>query len=743
MENQVLSTDQPLPPSLLAMRLNWDVFLSFRGGDTSDNFTSELYSALCRSGVRTFMDNDGLRGGDEIDTSLIEAIHDSAASIAVISPGYADSHWCLEELARLFECRKLVVPVFYRVNPSHVRKHSGPFGDAFRVLERKYSDERVGRWKRELNMAGERSGQVLAENSDESHAIKMIVERISTELSRIPIHVTAYPVGLDSRRDEVINKLNLQSNDVQFLGIHGHPGIGKTTLAKAVYSRLVASFKRRCFISNFKETLEKEGVLGIQNKLLFYLSLQERCLVEDESSGKSALKTFFMTTDADQLLERIGIQRKGFTEGSRIITTSRGRDILLSFAHDELYEAKELLESEALELFKERSPQKSFGVCLMKLFPSHTGRLPLAIEVFGSVLLDKRTEGEWKNSLEKLKWIRPSNLQDVYDELDDKHKCIFLDISCLFVQVGMKRVDAIDVLNGCGFTAEDAVQLFMKKSLLKITRDDILWMHDQLRDMGRQIVIEQGVDNLGNRSRLWNYADVLSVLKNNTGIADVRGIILDAGRKRLMVNWAAARTSSHQKHLRNFKFNGSEDSDVNKKSFQTLATLKLLQINEVEFKGDVNNINMPAELRWLKWKRCPWKYLPSSLPQEIRVLDLSESKLECLWSAKWMFCSKNQVVENLTVLNLSNCYDLTSLPNLSGNRTMKKQILEGCVKLNKVHESLGHMTSLVHLNLRRCKRLVELPEDIRGLTRLEELILSECKSLSKLPCDFRSLTSLR
>ncbi|KAL8137786.1 hypothetical protein V2J09_003787 [Rumex salicifolius] len=757
MENQVLSKDQPLPPSLLAMRLNWDVFLSFRGGDTSDNFTSELYSALCRSGVRTFMNNDGRRGGDEIDTSLIEAIHDSAASIAVISPGYADSHRCLEELARLFECRKLVVPVFYRVNPSHVRKHSGPFGDAFRVLERKYSDERVGRWKRALNMAGERSGQVLAENSDESHAIKMIVERISTELSRIPIHVTAYPVGLDSRRDEVINKLNLQSNDVQFLGIHGHPGIGKTTLAKAVFSRLVASFKRRCFISNFKETLEKEGVLVIQKKLIFDLSLQEQCLVEDESFGKSALKSIFHdnqvlvvlddVVSADQLLERIGIQRKGFTEGSRIITTSRDKDILLSFAPDELYEAKELLESEALELFsyhafRRKEPTKELW-SLSNEIVSLTGRLPLAIEVFGSVLLDKRTKGEWKNSLEKLKRIRPSNLQDVlklsYDELDDKHKCIFLDISCLFVQVGMKRVDAIDILNGCGFTAEDAVQLFMKKSLLKITRDDILWMHDQLRDMGRQIVIEQGVDNLGNRSRLWNYPDVLSVLKNNTGTDKVRGIILDTGRKRLMVT---SRTSSLLNVWRNFNSYGSEDSDINKRSFQTLAKLKLLQISGVEFIGDLNYIHMPAELRWLKWKECPWKSLPSSLPQDIRVLDLSESKLECLWSSKWMFCSNNQV-KNLMVLNLSNSYHLTSIPDLSGLCSVRKLILEGCIKLNKIHESLRHMTSLIHLNLRRCTTLTELPRDISGLKCLEELILSDCSALGRLPCDFESQESLR
>ncbi|KAL8137719.1 hypothetical protein V2J09_003720 [Rumex salicifolius] len=738
MESQV-SDIEPLPPSLLAMRLKWDVFLSFRGEDTRQGFTKELYTALGDSGIRTFIDNEGLKGGDAIDPSLNEAILDSAAAIAVISPRYADSHWCLEELARLFQCRKLVVPVFYRVDPSHVRSQTGDF----EVVKGEHSDENVQRWKQALTMAGGRSGHVISGDCDESHTIKTIVARISTELRRIPIHVAAYPVGLGSRVDE--------SNRVRFLGIHGHPGIGKTTLAKAVFSKLVANFKRSCFISNFKQTLEKEdGVITLLNKLLSDLSLQEGHHpnpIDDVNSGKSALRRLLCNEEsgahdkrvlvvlddvvgADEL-EAIGIHREWFSEGSRILATSSEKEILLSFScEDELYEAKELLESEALELFsyhslRRKEPTEEFLI-LSKEIVSWTGGLPLAIEVFGSMLLDKRTNTEWEKYLQKWRQIRPSHLQDVlklsYAELDDEHKCIFLDISCLFVQVGMKKAEAIDIINGCGFTAEEAIQILMKKSLLKITQDDVLWMHDQIRDMGRQIVIGQGV----NRSRLWSYSDILHVLKNKIGIAGVRGIILDTGRKRLMVT---ARTSSLVKVWRNFNFCGPEDSGINMKSFQTL---KLLQINGVK----LNYIHMPAELRWLKWKGCPWKSLPSSLPPEIRVLDLSESKLECLWS-------KNQVVKNLTVFNLSNSYHLSSIPDLSRHCAVKKLILEGCVKLNEIDESLGHMTSLVHLNLRRCTSLTELPTNICGLKRLEELILSECRALSKLPSDFTSQTSLR
>lgn len=377
----------------------------------------------------------------------------------------------------------------------------------------------------------------------------MIVKRVLTELSRIPVHVAAYPVGLDSRVADVISSLNLQSDGVRFLGVHGQPGIGKTTLAKAVFSKLVAHFKRRCFIADFKKTLEKEGVVSIQNKLIIDLSLKTMRRVDDENAGKSAVRRLISiewqhdksekneesgvhdsrvlvvlddVVGGDQL-EALGIQREWFTEGSRIIATSRNKDTLLSFAYeDELYEATELCESEAIELFsyhalRRKEPTEELR-SLCKEIVTCTGRLPLALEVFGSVLLDKRAKKEWEESLKKLREIRPSRLQDVlklsYDELDKEHKIIFLDISCLFIQVGMKRVDAIDVFHGCGFKAEEAIGKLMKKSLVKINKDDILWMHDQVRDMGRQIVIEQDLENLGKRSRLWNYDDVVNVLMN-------------------------------------------------------------------------------------------------------------------------------------------------------------------------------------------------------------------------------------
>ena len=162
----------------------------------------------------------------------------------------------------------------------------------------------------------------------------------------------------------------------------------------------------------------------------------------------------------------------------------------------EFYEVKELDSSESLQLFsyhalRREKPTGTF-LDLSKQIVSLTGGLPLALEVFGSFLFDKRRQKEWEDALQKLKQIRPHNLQDVlmisFNGLDEQEKCIFLDIACLFVKMRMRREDAIDILRGRGFNAEIAVSVLTAKSLIKFSEDNILWMHDQVRDMGRQIV---------------------------------------------------------------------------------------------------------------------------------------------------------------------------------------------------------------------------------------------------------------
>ena len=140
-------------------RWSYDVFLSFRGKDTRNGFTGHLYKALCDNGIYTFIDND-LWKGEEISEKLHKTIESSMISVVVFSENYAESHWCLDELVKIMQCRtngQLVVPIFYKVDPSEVRNQRGNFGAALTKLEEKFKNKSQS-WRSALRKAASLSG---------------------------------------------------------------------------------------------------------------------------------------------------------------------------------------------------------------------------------------------------------------------------------------------------------------------------------------------------------------------------------------------------------------------------------------------------------------------------------------------------------------------------------------------------------------------------------------------------------
>ncbi|KAG2667265.1 hypothetical protein I3760_15G105500 [Carya illinoinensis] len=133
----------------------YDVFLSFRGEDVRQNFISHLYDALRRKGINTYID-EHLERGKEISPGLLKAIEESRISIIVLSENYASSTWCLEELMKILECREMkqqiVLPVFYKVHPSIVRRQKKNYGEALANYKEKLNDDtKVDSWKAALN----------------------------------------------------------------------------------------------------------------------------------------------------------------------------------------------------------------------------------------------------------------------------------------------------------------------------------------------------------------------------------------------------------------------------------------------------------------------------------------------------------------------------------------------------------------------------------------------------------------
>ncbi|KAK9276464.1 hypothetical protein L1049_005997 [Liquidambar formosana] len=321
----------------------------------------------------------------------------------------------------------------------------------------------------------------------------------------------------------------------------------------------------------------------------------------------------------------------------------------------------------------------------------------------------------------------------------------------------MKRDDAIDILKGCGFSAEIAITDLTNKSLVKIIENNSLWMHDQLRDMGRQIVQHENLEDPGMRSRLWDRDEVMTVLKNKKGTRNIQGIVLDFEKKhevsseknhwtnlKRMPGFSSAMT--YLKEIYKTRIHRGAEKDKNimlrTKSFEPMVNLRLLQINHVKLAGNFKFI--AATLKWLQWEGCLLKSLPSEFcPRDLAVLNLSGSKITRVWDWRWWNMYRNKMADKLLVMNLHDCWYLTDIPNLSGHRVLEKLILENCVRLVKVHKSVGDLTSLLYLNLKNCSNLVEFPTDVSGLKHLENLNLSGCLKLKELPEDMGSMKSLR
>jgi hypothetical protein len=108
------------------------------------------------------MDDKELETGTYISPSLQTAIAESRSAIVVLSPNYASSRWCLDELTMICQCmedkKTIVFPVFYDVDPSDVRHQKRSFGEAFTRHEKMCRPEDVKQRRAALTKVADLSG---------------------------------------------------------------------------------------------------------------------------------------------------------------------------------------------------------------------------------------------------------------------------------------------------------------------------------------------------------------------------------------------------------------------------------------------------------------------------------------------------------------------------------------------------------------------------------------------------------
>ncbi|RDY04644.1 TMV resistance protein N, partial [Mucuna pruriens] len=709
-----------------------DVFLNFRGEDTRKSFVSHLYAALSNAGINTFID-DKIPKGTKLGAELVRAIQGSRISIVVFSANYTSSRWCLDELVKIMECHRtygqVVMPIFYDIEPSVVRHQRGAFGEGLEALAQKCLMEGTHHvlksWKSALEEAGNFTGWDARAFSG-SALVEGIVDFIFGRLDMDLLSITEFPVGLESRVQQVVEFINGHSGRGCFVGIWGMGGLGKTTMAKVIYNQFRQRFKRRSFLENIREVCEKDsrGCIDLQQQLLSDLLKTKNkihsivmgiAMIENSLCEKRSLVILDDVTEFEQLKALCG-NCKWIGRGSVIIITTRDVRLLnvLKVNHIvHICRIKEMDENESLELFswhafRKKSPRGDLIKLSMDIV-DYCGGLPLALEVLGSYLFE-RTKEEWESVLSKLKEIPNDRVQEKlrisYDSLDTKEKNIFLDICFFFI--GKDRAVVTEILKGCDLYPEIGITILVERSLIKLEKNNKLKMHDLLRDMGREIIRQSSPEEPEKRSRLWIHQEVLDVLSEHTGTKAIEGLAL--------------------------KLQRTSGLHFNTKAFEKMKKLRLLQLDHVQLVGDYEYLN--KNLRWLCWQGFPLKHIPDKLYQKnVISIELKYSNIRLVWK-------EPQLLPRLKILNLSHSRNLMRTPDFSKLPNLAKLILEDCPSLSEVHQSIGDLTNLLMINLKDCTSLSNLPRRIYQLKSLETLILSGCSKIDKLEEDIMQMESL-
>ncbi|XP_076956263.1 disease resistance protein RUN1-like [Bidens hawaiensis] len=372
----------------IAQMFRYDVFLSFRGEDTRTNFTSHLYGTLKRNSFEVFHDT-ALPRGQGIAPQLSEAIRISKIYVVVFSTHYANSKWCLDELSQMLYCmhtndQQIVLPVFLDVKQTDIGNEHGPFKELITNDKTTFDEKTVQKWKEALQEVGELPGLHLQDdaNGDESELLQKVVQKVDELLHGQPdINITdPHLVGIESRVQQVISLLNMGSDDVRVVVIHGPAGIGKTTIANATYKRLAIHFGARysCFLSDVKTIFgERNGKLTLQKKLLSKLGQNDESQIRIDSYHQGIGKIKNMITnrklllvlddvDNDEQLKTLGMNASILGGGSRIIvTTTHESNALDQVKPYTMYEPWLLDEDESLKVlclkaFGQDGPKEGF-----------------------------------------------------------------------------------------------------------------------------------------------------------------------------------------------------------------------------------------------------------------------------------------------------------------------------------------------------------------------------------------------
>ncbi|ESQ39654.1 hypothetical protein EUTSA_v10001152mg, partial [Eutrema salsugineum] len=590
------------------------------------------------------------RKGISVLTDKHDEFSMSIASVLIFSKNYASSKESLDDFLKTIQRRHdkghVVTTVFCGVSRSNVKANFA------KALFEHWTSYQASQWCNALEEIASLPGHEDINFKSDCEFVEKIARDVYEKIfpkERIGVYSRMLP--------DIENLLCKQQWGVKTIGIWGMPGIGKTTLANAVFDQMSGDYEATCLLQNFHETVQEKGLYRLLQehfKTLPNQKLKQRVLV--------VLDDVRNHLDAESFLAGL----VSFSPGSLIIITSRDEQVLSQCQVNQAYKVEGLNKREARQLFSwcafERDVRETnlLTEISMKVIEYANGN-PLALRVYGKEMSSHEKPIQKETLFLKLKQAPPHQIMEVvkssYYALSDNEKNILVYISFFFTGENIECVSKL--LQDLGFFPEIGINRLVENSLVTIS-ENRLEMHSMIQAVVREI---------GRCHQLKISEDPKTSFKCLLGTTDIEAISLDA--------------SIFNQGIKISSFG----------SMYNLRYLKIYYSNPGKHHKALESLSLPYGLRYLCWEHYPLTSLPQDFdPSNLVELDMPYSQLQTLWGG-----TKN--LKMLKRINLRHSQKLLEVNELSEARNLEQVDLRGCKNLQSF-PAIRHLQKL---------RLVHLP----------------------------------